>query len=224
MNIVFDFGNVLVGWNPAQLIQQHYPRPAHSAHPPHTQESASALADALINHQDWMDFDLGLLESEELATRSARRLALDDAAHLHAFVDRIPHVLPVFDETVALMQALAEGGRDAGEVQGEHRVLYLSNMPASFADVLEVRCPWIARFEDGIFSGRVNLAKPDDAIYAAAEQRLRLNPAETLFLDDSAKNVAAARGRGWHSEIITNPHSAKSVRDALVKHGVLRAA
>ena len=160
MNIVFDFGNVLVEWNPARLIEFHYAAADGRAHFP------EALADTLIKH-----------------------------------------VLPVHDSAVALMQELADGQH------GGHRVLYLSNMPVAFADVLEARCPWIARFESGIFSGRVNLAKPDDAIFAAAEQTLGLNPAETLFLDDSVRNVHAARARGWQAAVIDSPHS--------VQHGVL---
>jgi putative hydrolase of the HAD superfamily len=211
MNIVFDFGNVLVEWNPARLIREHFSLAIANTSPP------DELAAALINHQDWLDFDLGWIGSAELAERSSRRLGLDADA-LHGFIERIPHVLPVFDETVALMTALAQ------RTHGEHRVLYLSNMPASYADLLEVRCPWIAQFEDGIFSGRVNLAKPDDAIYALAEQQLRLNPAETLFLDDSAKNVAAARERGWQAEVIVDPHNTKSVSNALIRHGVLATA
>lgn len=210
MNIVFDFGNVLVEWDPARLIHEHYRAADALAHPP------EALADALINHQDWLDFDLGLMDSAELAKRSARRLGLD-AAGLHGFVDHIPHALPVFEPTIALMSELADGSH------GAHRVVYLSNMPEAFADVLEKRCPWLAHFESGIFSGRVKLAKPDPAIYAAAERELRLDPADTLFLDDSVRNVQAARARGWRAEVIAEPHDGQSVRKALVAHGVLRS-
>lgn len=206
MNIVFDFGNVLVEWNPSRLIQHHYPAADGRAHFP------DALADTLVNHPDWLDFDLGLIDAAELAARSARRLGLEPTGML-AFIERIPHLLPLFEPSIALMQALADGAH------GEHRVLYLSNMPVAYAEVLEARCPWMSRFEAGIFSGRVNLAKPDTAIYAAAEQRLRLRPDETLFLDDSPRNVQAARDRGWHAEIID---SRRSVRDALMAHGLLK--
>jgi putative hydrolase of the HAD superfamily len=192
MNIVFDFGNVLVEWNPAKLIQFHYAAKDGRAHFP------DALADTLINHQDWLDFDLGAIDASELAVRSARRLGLD-AAGLLAFIERIPHVLPVHDSVVALAQELADGQH------GEHRVLYLSNMPVEFAEVLEARCPWIARFESGIFS--------------AAENELRLNPSDTLFLDDSPRNVHAARARGWRAEIIDSP---QHVQQALAMHRVLR--
>ena len=208
MNIVFDFGNVLFEWNPVRLIDEHF------AQGSATPATSAALADTLINHKDWLDFDLGLLDAATVAERSAARLSLH-RARLHAFIERIPHVLPSIDPTIALFNQLA----DEAAATGGHRLVYLSNMPASYAPVLEARCPWIARFEGGLFSGRVNLAKPDAAIYAMAERQLNLNPAETLFLDDSPRNVDAARARGWAAEIITDP---QSTRDALVKHGVLR--
>jgi putative hydrolase of the HAD superfamily len=213
MNIIFDFGNVLFEWNPVRLLDEHF-LGKQSVEPRGALNSA-ALAETLINHQDWLDFDLGRLNSDALAARSAARLSLHEP-HLRAFIERIPHVLPTIDPTITLFNHLAD---DANNAAVAHRLLYLSNMPAPFIPVLMTRCPWIARFDGGIFSGRVNLAKPDTAIYALAERRLNLIPSETLFLDDSPRNVDAARARGWCAEIITDPQSAC---DALTKHGVLR--
>ena len=205
MNIVFDFGNVLFEWNPERLIAEHYPVPLPAA------LSVQQFAEVLVNHQDWLDFDLGLIDSGELSLRSGARLNIDAAA-LQSFVDGIPHVLPLIEASVKSVQALV--GR-------RHRLFYLSNMPVAFADVLEIRCPWIASFDAGIFSGRAKLAKPDPAIYAAAETAFQLDPADTLFLDDMPRNVEAARKRGWKAEIISGPQSAS---EALEKHGVWRTA
>lgn len=41
--------------------------------------------------------------------------------------------------------------------------------------------------------------KPDPRIYAEAERRFALVPQNTVFIDDLAANVAAARRRGWHA-------------------------
>lgn len=213
MNVVFDFGNVLVEWNPVRLIVEHYPGRDQLSRTP------AELALAMIEHQDWQDFDRGLLDSDELAARTAARLDLDRIA-LQAFIDRIPHVLPVLHDSVAAVVALTGAPGDAGTARNaqQHRVLYLSNMPVAFAGVLENRCPWIARFEGGIFSGREQLSKPDAAIYEALERRYALDPSATLFLDDSAANVAAARARGWQAELIDCP---ERVAAALAAHGVL---
>lgn len=40
--------------------------------------------------------------------------------------------------------------------------------------------------------------KPHAEIYAEAERRFGLAPAQTVFIDDRADNIAAARSRGWH--------------------------
>ena len=205
MNIVFDFGNVLFTWDPVALVNDHFPAAER------TQWEASALANALVYHDDWQAFDAGLLQADELAQRCAARLNLRAKA-VADFIAHVPHVLPTIDATVDCVKALL-----AGE-HGAHRVYYLSNMPAPWADVIEARCPWVAQFHGGLFSARVKLAKPDAAIYAAAESALSLIPAETLFLDDSPRNVEAARARGWRAEIITSP---QDVFAALRTHGVM---
>jgi 2-haloacid dehalogenase len=40
--------------------------------------------------------------------------------------------------------------------------------------------------------------KPHARIYAEAERRFSLEPGDTVFIDDRADNIAAARTRGWH--------------------------
>jgi putative hydrolase of the HAD superfamily len=76
-------------------------------------------------------------------------------------------------------------------------MFFLSNMPISYAARLERENPFIAEFEDGIFSGRVGLMKPQPAIFELAKQRFGLDPARTVFIDDHAGNVGAARALGW---------------------------
>ena len=115
MNIVFDFGNVLVEWNPVRLIDLHYPadkRPRYAA---------ADLAPALIEHRDWQDFDRGALGGDELATRSARRLGLDRES-LAAFVDGIPHVLPILHDSVAAVVALTGNAANGAAAAAPHRI------------------------------------------------------------------------------------------------------
>jgi len=53
-------------------------------------------------------------------------------------------------------------------------------------------------FDDLIFSAEVGLAKPDRRIYELALDRLRVQPAETIFIDDFQGNVEAAQAIGMH--------------------------
>lgn len=59
--------------------------------------------------------------------------------------------------------------------------------------------------------------KPLPGIYAEAERRFGLEPAATVFIDDRADNIAAARARGWHG--IVHRDQASTER-ALVELGV----
>ena len=59
-------------------------------------------------------------------------------------------------------------------------------------------------FRDIVVSGAEECIKPDDVIYQIALTRYgkhltNLKPSELVFLDDSAKNVEAARRLGWHA-------------------------
>ena len=52
-------------------------------------------------------------------------------------------------------------------------------------------------------SGRVKLVKPDPAIYREMHARIEphlpgIAPHELVFIDDNAKNAAAATALGWH--------------------------
>jgi HAD superfamily hydrolase (TIGR01509 family) len=57
--------------------------------------------------------------------------------------------------------------------------------------------------------------KPDPAIYAQAEQRFSLEPAATVFIDDRADNIAAARARGWQGIVHSRQDSTEAELAAL---------
>jgi putative hydrolase of the HAD superfamily len=52
------------------------------------------------------------------------------------------------------------------------------------------------QFDDLICSAEVGLAKPDRRIYELALARLRVQPAQTIFIDDVQSNVEAAQAIG----------------------------
>ncbi|HEX5102654.1 MAG TPA: HAD-IA family hydrolase, partial [Pirellulaceae bacterium] len=46
-------------------------------------------------------------------------------------------------------------------------------------------------------SFRIRAMKPDERVYAEAARLANVSPAEILFTDDRADNVAGARAAGW---------------------------
>jgi putative hydrolase of the HAD superfamily len=183
--IVFDVAGVLLHWQPLALI--------HRLLPDLTPDEASLTrwGEAIYENWlgDWGEFDRGRLDITELVARIHRRTGLQpDRAR--AVVEAVPHALQPMADTIALLHRLAEAG---------HRVHYLSNMPAPFADLLEARESFFQRFDSGVFSARVHHNKPEPAIYALAADRFEAEPEDLVFLDDTLGNVLAAQALGWHA-------------------------
>ena len=185
MNFVFDLGGVVFNWQPLSLLQHTLPQHAVDG------DSARALAASIFQSftpgSDWAEFDLGRVEVDALCARIARRTDLAEAEVL-AVVAAIPAHLEPVAGTVTLMRRLKSAG---------HRLFYLSNMPAPYADHLERSHDFFEWFDNGVFSARVQLMKPQPAIFREAERRFGIAPSELLFIDDVAHNIDAARALGW---------------------------
>lgn len=196
MNVVFDLGAVVVAWEPARLLQAHFPERAPTA------EAAQALARAFFHHEDWLAFDCGIRSVDEVVARSANRLGLSETA-VHDMIAPLGERLDPIPESIELLGQL-RARRDSGE---DVRLFYLSNMPVPYARALERRLSFFQWFDGGVFSGDVKLVKPNSEIYELLAWRHGFNPAQTLFIDDTAANVEAARALGWRAIHCTAPQA-----------------
>lgn len=210
--VIFDLGAVVFRWRPAALLAEVLP-----AHAPDTAR-AQALAKTFFQGGDspWGLFDRGLLSVPELLPALAAHTGLSQDEVL-AVVEAVPAELQPLPDTVALIKHLQAAG---------HALYYLSNMPAPYADHLEAVQPVMRRFRGGVFSARVELGKPDPAIFQLALQRFGLNGNDAVFIDDHPANVEAARACGLPSILFTE--AAQATRelgvylDLALKQGVSR--
>jgi len=186
MNLVFDFGAVLIDWQPTRLVASHFPELAA------TPEAAQQAARSIFGHADWLGFDRGLLSPESVVQRTVQRLPLP-LDEMRRLVSGIAERLTPIQETIAVLADLAQRREQRGDV----RLYYLSNMPTPYARTLERKYAFLAWFDGGIFSGDVQCSKPDPAIYQLLQSRYELVPAQTLFVDDLQENVDVARSLGW---------------------------
>ncbi|MDD2810641.1 HAD family phosphatase [Rhodoferax sp.] len=186
MNVVFDFGGVLFGWQPQQLVAQAFPDQTRLP------GQAEALAKALFGHADWHGFDRGTVSIDAVIDRSASRLGLDHVA-LNTLVQGIgEHLEPATRalDVLSQLKHLALAGRAI-------RLYFLSNMSVPYARTLERKFEFLQWFDGGIFSGDVKLIKPELVIYQHLQARYGLEPAQTVFIDDLLGNVQAAQALGW---------------------------
>jgi putative hydrolase of the HAD superfamily len=202
VRFVFDFGSVLFRWRPNLLMQRTLPR--------HAVDEASAAHWVAQVFQayggDWGEFDRGTLGAAEVRERIVARTGLAEG-EVQRVMDEIPHELAPIPETVDLLARL----RQAGDP-----MYYLSNMPAPYADHLEREHDFIGWFADGVFSARVQLIKPEPAIFDLSARQFGVAPERLVFLDDNAHNIEAARAAGWRA---VQFHDAAQAERALRESG-----
>jgi HAD superfamily hydrolase (TIGR01509 family) len=195
-HIVFDFGAVVFQWRPTVMLRRELPHLA-------TDETRAAHWAAQIFQSyggDWADFDRGQVSVPDLVARISARTGLP-RSDVQTAVDGVAGELQAQPAMVALLQRLHGAGR---------RLHFLSNMPAAVASELEARNDFMRCFTSGVFSSRVQLIKPDPAIYRLAAARFQAAPADLVFIDDHPPNVAAAQALGWDGFVFHSPAQAEA--------------
>jgi 2-haloacid dehalogenase len=195
--VVFDLGGVLIDWDPRHLYRRLF------ADPDEMEDFLTRVCTPAWHHAH----DLG-----EDVTESCRRLARLHPGHrdmIMAWVDAGDEMTAgQIDEAVDVLAELKDGGM---------RCLALSNMePATFATRRE-RFAFMSWFDGYVISGIEGVAKPDRRIFQILLRRYRLEPAATVFIDDSPANVDAASGLGLTAVRYT---SAGRLRDQLRSLGL----
>lgn len=115
----------------------------------------------------------------------------DEADNIRAFRTHWHEMVPHhYEDSVAIMLGLIEDGRD---------VTMLTNFAADTFAEAKVKFPFLARPRGVTVSGEIGLIKPDRAIYQRHAADFGLEPAASLFIDDSAKNVQGAIDAGWQA-------------------------
>ncbi len=105
--------------------------------------------------------------------------------------DSIPNLVPGVWALVAELQ------------QHYIKVGALSNWSADTFTDIRRRFRVLDRFDALIVSGFEGVAKPDPAIFALACERLAVQPAHAVFIDDIQANVDAAIACGLHAVLFT---------------------
>jgi 2-haloacid dehalogenase len=184
--VLFDLGGVLVDWNPRYLYRPLF----------HGDDEAMEHFLATVCAPEWNhEMDAG--KPFSVAVRERQNLFPEHADLIALWKDGWEQMLrePI-DESVAILADL----RDRG-----HRLLALTNWSSETFPIARKRFPFLHWFEDIVVSGEVKLAKPDRRIFELTIQRATLDPATTVYVDDSLPNIEAARPLGFHAVHFATP-------------------
>ncbi|MFP4127070.1 MAG: HAD family hydrolase [Alphaproteobacteria bacterium] len=183
--VVFDLGGVLIDWNPRHLYRKLV-----------ADEAFIEWFLAEVCSPAWnAEQDAGRSWAEAVAEAKARHPA--HAALIEAYADRWPEMIKGdIPESVAVLEDLA--ARDVP--------LYaLTNWSHETFHHARARFAWLEHFRDILVSGEVGMKKPDARIFRLMLQRIGVEPAAVVFIDDVVDNVESARAIGMQAVHFTSP-------------------
>ena len=178
-NIIFDFGGVLMDWNPRYLYKDLFT----------TEEEMEYFLSGVCT-DDWnVQQDAGV--SLNKATDEKVKEFPEYEVMIRKFYGEWETMLKsdIFPNTY-LVRVLKNKG---------YRLFGLTNWSAETFTIAYNRYTVFREFEDIVVSGEVKLIKPDPAIFQLALDRFGINPEETLFIDDNIKNVETAISLGFQT-------------------------
>jgi HAD superfamily hydrolase (TIGR01509 family) len=103
----------------------------------------------------------------------------------------------------------------AHRLSEHHKVYLLSNIGDLHWAHLSREYRFHALGHGALPSYLAGAMKPHADIYQEAERRFSLVPAATVFIDDRADNIAAARARGWQGIVHTDHRGTRAALRAL---------
>lgn len=177
-NIIFDIGNVLTDFRWREFL----------ADKGFDETMVARIARASVLTPLWDEVDRGVWETDKLLREFVRmdpeiepeiRMAFGD---VHGMVTKHDYAIP-------WIQRLKDQG---------YRVYYLSNFSAKAYEDCRDALDFMPFMDGGILSYREKVVKPDAEIYRLLLSRYSMKAEESVFIDDTAKNVEAAEALGIH--------------------------
>lgn len=174
-NVIFDIGGVLTEFDPNDYLKAFG----------YDDFKAEKVSKAIFKDVLWKTYMIGDVTPEEFKNSViSNNPDLKDEIAFALAKENAHKMLPPLYEGIKFLRNLKEQG---------FNVYVLSNIVQDSLDYFKENFKSVTDVIDGaVYSCEAHLRKPDIKIYELIMSKYKLNPEETLFLDDSERNVKAA--------------------------------
>ena len=178
-HIVFDIGKVLIHYDPHIPFSRLIPDEA----------ERNTFFATVCTHEWNLEQDRGRswAEAEDLLVAQYPEQEANIRAFRTHWGEMVPHA---YEESVAILEGLVAKGYD---------VTMLTNFAEDTFAEARARFAFLNLPRGVTVSGEKRQIKPDLDIYETHQAAFDLEPAATLFIDDSLANVEGARAAGWQA-------------------------
>ncbi len=196
-NIIFDIGNVLTDFRWREFLRDKGFDDA----------MADRIAKASVESPVWNELDRGEWDMERLMAEFVK-LDPEIEAELHAAYDNVAGIVVKRDYAIPWIKELKAEG---------YGVYYLSNFSEKAYEDCGEALDFIPYTDGGILSYQDKVIKPDEEIYRLMLSRFGLKAEECVFLDDTPRNVEAARKLGFYGICFHTREQAEEELGKLIK-------
>lgn len=178
-NLVFDLGNVLLGFDPEKLVQKYILEP----------DRAKLVFENIFKSDEWIELDRGTIKEQEAIRKMTNRMP-DEAEIIKEIFDNWPSILIPISENISILKELRKLNIN---------IYVLSNFHQRAYEIMLKQQDFFKAFDGGIVSCYVKQVKPELDIYKTLLSKYNILPEETLFIDDMFVNIAAAKQLGIYT-------------------------
>lgn len=175
-NIVFDFGGVLIDWDPIYLYKDIF----------ETEEELSFFLENVCRY-DWnvlQDAGRPIAEATLLLQKDHPEYSKEIAYYYGRWEEMLGGTI---DENVKLIKPLKE----------KYKIYGLTNWSSETLPLAMERYSFFKDLDGIVVSGDEKIIKPDPKIYEVLLNRYDLDAKASLFIDDNADNIKAAEKMGF---------------------------
>ncbi len=179
-NIIFDIGGVLFDYNSKTYLDKI----------DISENKRKILNDIIFHNTKWRDCLNGIIDNNELI-KYLTNFNPEYREEIEEILkeENLKYMLPPKQEVIDYYKKLKEKG---------YKLYLCSNITNSTYNYIKDNFNIIQEADGGVFSCFENISKPNSEIYYKLIEKYKINVNESLFIDDTKKNVEMARQIGFY--------------------------
>lgn len=196
-NIIFDLGNVLLSFKPLEYLSGKI----------HDKDKIEEIYKEIFLSEEWVMLDRGVIVEEEAVNRICNRNP-ENSDLIKACMKNWYELLTPKKEMVHVLKNVKSKG---------YKTFILSNFHLlAYEDVVK-KYDFFQYFDGGLISYEEKLLKPELEIYSKLIEKYKINPEESIFIDDTECNIEAAKKFGFETILFDNM---KNLAEKFDLHGI----
>lgn len=175
-NIIFDLGNVLLDFKPDIYLENLG----------YQNQLKEKLKSAVFKSEEWLLLDRGTITQKEAVEKWKQRNP-NLKKEIKNMISEWEKMLTIKQDSLEILKSLAAKN---------YNLYILSNFHQKAFTYVTDKYDFFNYFDGQVISAEVNMIKPEAEIYTHLLNKFNLKAEETLFIDDSKKNIKAALKQG----------------------------